>query len=557
MSRLRLVHPLVWVLGALAGVLLFFCDKALHIDDPLFAWTAERMQTNPRDFYGFRVNWNGTTVPMPRAQQNPPSIAYYMALIAHFFGWREVVLHLAFLLPTLGAAAGIYYLAKAWCKQPALAVVIAIATPVFLVSATTLMCDVPMLMFWVWAIVLWEKGLEGKGWLLLVAGWLAGLAVLTKYNGILLLPLLAFATVLRRRSWSWSAAGLLIPILMLLVYEHATARLYGQGHFAMSRNITVATRASLAQRDEFHYESQAVSCLAFLGGGFAAAVFCSIRLWSGRVLLVGGGAAFLATLGFCSSRATLGATPVVVSGRLQWPLLLQVALWTAGGLSLLALAAVAWWRQRDRTNSLLAVWIAGGIGYCIFVNWMVSGRSLLWIIPPVAIVVARQLERSNLVSVAGWKLWIPLAGAALLAVSVASADYRLANSARQAAGEITAKYRPSDNRPLWFEGHWGFQYYMQALGGRAVDLVHPEVKAGDWIIMPYNMVNVVPPPPDSVNATEMVQLRPCSWLATMNGEVGAAFYASQIGPLPFFFGPIPPEVYYVQRMARPLPQMAR
>jgi hypothetical protein len=236
--------------------------------------------------------------------------------------------------------------------------------------------------------------------------------------------------------------------------------------------------------------------------------------------------------------------------------LLQVALWTTGGLSLLALAGVAWWRKRDRTNSLLAVWIAAGIGYSIFVNWMVSGRSLLWILPPVAIVVARQLERSNLVSVPGWKFWIPLARAALLAVAVAWADCRLANSARAAAVKITTQYHPLDNRPLWFVGHWGFQYYMQALGGRAVDLFQPEVKAGAWIITPFNNVGNLLPARRFVNASEVVQLRPCSWLATMHYETGAAFYASELGPLPFFFGRIPPEAYCVQRMAQSLPPIA-
>ena len=391
----------------------------------------------------------------------------------------------------------------------------------------------------------------------MAAGFLAGLALLTKYNGILLLPLLALATVLRRREWGWSAAGLLIPILMLLAYEHETAQLYGKGLFALSREYAEAKRTVLTQGHGFHYAYQTITCLAFLGGGAAGAAFCAPLLSSRRMSLIGGGGAALVVLGVCASRETLGATPAVADGHPRWLLLVQVAFWAVGGLSILALSALAWWRKRDRVNTLLVAWIGAGVLYAIVANWMVSGRALLWIVPAVSIVVARQLERPELSSKPRWWLWAPLVVADLLTLSVTAADYRLANSARQAAGEITAKWHAPESRPLWFQGHWGFQYYIQQSGCRAVDLGRPETRAGDLIVTPYNNVVVALLPPDFVSETTVIRLRSCSWLTTMHPDAGGAFYSNQLGPLPFFFGPVPSELYYIQRLARPLPAITR
>src|ERR1039458_10084231 len=115
-----------------------------------------------------------------------------------------------------------------WCERPLLATVIAIFTPAFLVSSTTLMCDVLMLPFWVWALVFWERALanERSYWKFIGAGALAGLAVLTKYSAITLLPLLFILSILRTRKLGWWWLGLAVPVLMLAGYELITARMY-------------------------------------------------------------------------------------------------------------------------------------------------------------------------------------------------------------------------------------------------------------------------------------------------------------------------------------------
>jgi ribose/xylose/arabinose/galactoside ABC-type transport system permease subunit len=99
----------------------------------LFIWSAKQIQIDPIDFYGFTVNWYGTEMPMVQVTENPPGACYYIAMVGRLFGWSEIVLHTAFLIPAAVATLGMYYLAKQFCSQPVLATLAAVFTPAFLV----------------------------------------------------------------------------------------------------------------------------------------------------------------------------------------------------------------------------------------------------------------------------------------------------------------------------------------------------------------------------------------------------------------------------------------
>src|SRR6516165_1925392 len=136
----------VAVLAALAP----FLNKAFHIDDPLFLWIAQQISMHPGDPYGFAANWYVSSQPMYSIMQNPPLSSYYMALMASFLGWSEPAMHGAFLVPAVAAVLGTFFLACRFCKSPLIAALLLLFTPVFLVSATGVMCDVWLLALWVW-----------------------------------------------------------------------------------------------------------------------------------------------------------------------------------------------------------------------------------------------------------------------------------------------------------------------------------------------------------------------------------------------------------------------
>src|SRR5882724_2177256 len=115
------LSPLALLLALTFACLLPFVGKAFHIDDTLFLRVAEQIQKHPADFYGFRMNWYGVSRPMVENFDNPPLACYYLALAGWLGGWSEPVLHLAFLLPALAAAWGIFSLARFHTERPLLA----------------------------------------------------------------------------------------------------------------------------------------------------------------------------------------------------------------------------------------------------------------------------------------------------------------------------------------------------------------------------------------------------------------------------------------------------
>ena len=220
-------HPNAALALAVCAALGPFLAKPFNMDDPLFIWTAHQIQAHPFNPFGFDVNWYKAASPMWSVTENPPLAGYYMALAAGILGWSEIALHLAFLLPALGVILGTHRLARRFCDRPLPAALVVLCAPVFLVSSATVMCDVLMLAFWVWAVEFWMEGVERNClWRLLAAGLLIALAALTKYFGVCLIPLLGVHAWMSRRGFGKWMAGLLIPLLALCAWDWAARALY-------------------------------------------------------------------------------------------------------------------------------------------------------------------------------------------------------------------------------------------------------------------------------------------------------------------------------------------
>ncbi len=539
----------------MVGVILVVClgpflNQAIQTDDALFVWTAEWIQKHPADFFGFKVNWWASAIPMWVASYNPPLMSYFLAGVASLFGWNEIVLHLACLAVAFAAAAGIYALAKMWCERPLLATLVAIFTPAFLVSSTTLMCDVLMLGFWIWALVFWERALRGQSrWQYIGAGIFCGLAVLTKYSAVTLLPLLPVLSLLRIRKLGWGWLGLAVPLMMVAGYEWMTARLYGQG--------LLSAAGHYAQTHQFGFpggwKAKGIIGLAFAGGSLLPLLFFAPWLWRRWTLLAASSLIFGTLLGVLWLGGDLGAIHpwgnTEVSGH--WGFRLQVMLLSAAGLHLLLLAGVEVWQRRDGVSITLALWLANVFLFATVLNWTVSARSFLPAVPAAAILLVRRLN-SRPDNLAG-NDWLPLVPAAAIALSLVVANYQLANSARTAAKQIAAKYQPT-NHQLWLNGHGGFQYYMEKLGGQPVDIEQSLLRPGDVVAVAWLSGSTATLPLGSVAPVDTVMLELRSWMNLQStGAHGVAgFYTSDWGPIPFAYGGPPLQEYFIVKVVSPV-----
>jgi len=531
-------HP-NWTLILVTVVTLApFLTKPFNIDDPLFIWAANQIQSQPGNPYGFNVNWFSFSQPMWAATQNPPLMSYYLALAAGIFGWDEIGLHFACLLPVVAAVLGTYRLAKSFCRWPLFAALATLFAPGFFLSSTTVMSDVSMLAFWVWAIIFWTEGVtQNSFWKLPAAATLTALAVLTKYNGICLIPLLAAYGWLEKRTIGRWAFFLIIPVAALCIHEWWTLQLYGHPHFFASDQYAKSAQIS-------HRISKLVSALntlTFTGGCFAAALFCSPFLWRKRVLLLfTAGAALFVALALADGMLSKNFAWLAGSNRVGAEI--QILFWSVGGVCVLALAVADVWQKREPRSWLLALWVFGTFGFTALIYWMVNGRALLPMAPAVAILIARRLEQNRPALPAG--INFSLTACAALSLLAARADFQLASTARNSAEQICAKYAASPGR-VWFEGHWGFQYYMQSCGAWPLDFRSPVAAAGDILIIPSENSNLRLPEAKKATLLEVFNMPAYPWFATHNRAIGAGFYSSGWGPLPFAFGHVPPENVFV------------
>lgn len=548
-QRWFLSRPQLTLTLAVLAVLGPFLSKAFNIDDPLFLWAARQIQGHPANPYGFDLNWYGYLSPMWEVTKNPPLSCYFLAAAAAILGWSEVALHFAFLLPAVAVILGTYRLARRWCQKPILAAFATLVTPVYLVSATSVMCDTLMLAFWVWAVVLWIEGMEkDRTWCLVGSAFLVALAGLTKYFGICLVPLLfAYSLVLKRRLGRW-AGILLIPLALLAAYHWAGQALYGKGLLSDAGAYASEVRGHAG----VSLIAAGLTALAFTGGCLAVVTLLTCWLWRPRVL-----AGFL-LLGALAAFAVFKGQIMADLGRglaSRWLFDIQLLLWVVGGLSVLGLAAGAAWRWRDAPSCLLALWIVGTFLFAGFVNWTVNARSLLPMAPAVGILVSRRLAHVG-APAHPWRrsgIRLSLLAAAVLALSVARSDFLLAGAVRESARQSYARLEGKKGT-LWFGGHWGFQYYLEGFGQNAKAVVNGHLQApkGDLLANPVNNTNVESPRSSHVDWQEALSVDGPHWLTTFSRDVGAGFYASIWGPLPFSFARVPPEnvtVYHLMPSA--------
>jgi hypothetical protein len=375
---------------------------------------------------------------------------------------------------------------------------------------------------------------EARRGALVAAGLLAGFGALSEYFAIALIPLFALhALATTRRAGFWLAA-LAIPAAMIAGYERATAALYGHslllGAAQYAGDYQAAPLASPLRRLALGF--------VFTGGCAAVPLALAPALLGRRALVLA-----LVALGLASAVAI---QPLAAAGNASAGVLLQAGIWCAAGLGVLSLAADDLRRARSPESLLLAAWVGGTFVFASFLNWSVSARGVLPLLPALGILLARRLDRRVSEGRAPARALVAagLALCALLSLAVAQADARLASAGRDAARELVPRYAAAGAR-VWFQGHWGFQYYAETLGAQPLARGAEGVAAGDRILRPLNNSYLFGLPRRLRGPIERHHFELGSWMATLSPAAGAGFYAASFGPLPFAFGAPPPETYAV------------
>ncbi len=520
--------------------LLPFLSAAFSMDAPVFMAVTRQILAHPLDPFGFDMIWDPTAPQAAIFNRNPPLLSYYLAPFVAIFGEREAVVHAALLVFPPMASLSFYGIARRVVGQGLAPTALLVATPAFLVLSAAVMLDVPVVACMLVAVYAFLRALEDEPTRMrweLVAGVAAAAAGVMKYVGFSIAPLMAAAIVLLHpRKLSASARVLGIPLLVWGLWGLWTFHLYDAVHFFISTD--------LVQDKSFepdHFWNQVASTPIYFGAALLFPILAAIRspLLGGRDWLFALGGLLLGIV------AVLWVLPDGEPSRrnpLEGDERVLAALGCAGAVYLwgVALARI----RKGPLDVFLILWFGGVTFWTLFLNWHVNSADALLAAPPALLLLFRSESLCPPARVAA--VWVALA--LPLSVLLTWADSAQAGVYRWAAERIAKEIgdRPGNG---WFVGHWGYQYYMERLGFRAV--VPPQYERwygasdlhkGDWISSARNVSQL-----DVSRHLGNYMIRGTwSWpqdfwipLRTANPDAGASFYSHHGGYVPFAWKDVP------------------
>src|SRR5262249_4757661 len=155
------------------------------------------------------------------------------------------------------------------------------------------------------------------------------------------------------RATGWWLIYLAIPIVILAWYQWTTAHLYGRGLLLDAAQST-GIRLDMAM---FPIAKAYVS-LAFTGGCLATVLLFSRQLWS-RAGIIGGLLFSIGASWLFFESPKLGSFALPADDTAHLLVAVQLGIWGTAGISLIILAALDLFRNRDADSLLLFMWFIG------------------------------------------------------------------------------------------------------------------------------------------------------------------------------------------------------
>lgn len=463
---------------------LFFINKAFHIDDISFLYIAKHMVNDPFHPYSFDYDigsWSSAFY-----ITDPPLIPFYYSFFIKFFNESEIVLHLSFLLFTLLALVGMYYVAKRFTSKAFIATFLLIVMPVFFLMSHNVMVDIPTLGFFLAAVALYVHGVDRDSYaMLFLASIFVSLGLLTKYTSLVLIPLLGFYSILKRKYSSM--LFLLIPLGVIFLWVYYTTVLYGTSHLGFVSSYVYKNIGEWV----VPFFVRAINVITNLGGAIILPIFLFYPFVLKRKSKIAYLASILLALFMAIGLYFLSST--FVSGRYS---LLQLTLFfifvSAGLFSFYLLldyfkkyififfVNIFKRKNMDKDSADKVFLFAWFIGIVLFNVLLISyaSRYILLLVPAFIIfyvnILSQEFKNINLNKI----FFSIICTTFILSLLMAINDYQLANSYRKFATSLNF---PEDKK-IWYNGHHGFKYYMDKQGYEILKMDSNGPKKGDIII---------------------------------------------------------------------------
>lgn len=527
-----------------------FIFKAYHIDDTAYIAVANQIINDPLEPYSFNFDWTSETG-LATHISNPPLISYYLAVFILFFGETEWILHISMIIFPIIAALSFFCISKFYIKKQLYAVLLMVSSVSFVVMSHDLMLDVPFLSFFLISIALFIYGIEKDNDLLLLFGSITcSLGYLTKYLGIIIIPILAIYIILSKR---YSRLFyLIIPISTIALWNYYTYILYGTPH-----NATIFGWL-LGSQGLFSFESiaiRAITNLVYIGGATIFPLFMLYPFLKSKISKI-----FYLTIILFSAIISTALYFVSENFAYRYDILqlIQFAFFISTGMFFLIIILIYAINAIKENHSLKRVYENKNIFFLLAwfaVNFasitIIAGgavRFITLILPQLIIIFMLSLDKYF--SQAEQRKYLNLAVilTLLLGLSVSFSDYEYAYTYKDFSSH---DFESESVGEIWFVGHSGFQYYMQNKNYRILGVNDNSPKKGDIIIKatipsPRKFTDELKKRISLIDTIEYDSVLP---IRTLNPQARAGFYTYGGGFLPYSFSDYPVEAFYIYDVA--------
>jgi hypothetical protein len=462
--------------------------KPVAVDDTAYLTFARHIAGHPFDPYGFEQFWSD--VPQPAMDVlAPPVLPYWLGLGIAIFGEHEVILKL-WLFPF---AALLTYSLRSLGQRFGTSeeIVPLVGLSGLVLPLFGFMLDIPATALSLASLAVFANGMRGST---IYAGIFAALAMQTKYTAIVLPSVIGWYGLVNGRTKD-AVLTVLVAVSLFALWEYGLILKYGESHFLHHAAGESGTDGWLGSKTKL-----AMPLVSYLGGlGIGIVLFAACL--HGRRFLAWGVAMF-AVLSFVLV-AVLPEKPSLAVARVAFPVL--------GGLFLFAPELALGNKGGSMaTRRFLFGWlILELIAYFVLTPFS-AGRRVIGCGIAAAFCVA--LKKEGAVYAGMSRVWLvgPLLG--FLLAGIDSWDAR----AERDVAIQSEQYLNGKGGTVWFNGHWGFQYYCEQAGMRPVVPDRSKLVPGDWLVFPavpddegfyrpfHGWAKFVPDPSCLVKETEFI-----------------------------------------------------
>jgi len=467
------------------GIILCLANSAkpLHVDDSAYYQHAAHLARHPSRPYDFNVLWYEFPEPANTVLL-PPVLPYWLAVPIRLFGLNVVVWKLWLLPFCLVFALALQRLFDRCVSGLAITLLwMTVLSPAFF-PTLNLMLDIPAFSLALGALVVFLDAIDRGSLALAVgAGAVATLAMQTKYTAFSMPLTMLLAAVMARKPGLW-LASFVTAVSLFAAWEALVFYQEGASHFLVATTIFDAIRRS-------SLPGLGLPLLSCIGGVAPGVFLLALAALGAKRWLV-----MLAATGIVLAYGSigLGEWPTVIG---DWPTSVFAVI---GGLTWAMSAAIAvrlmkdesgrMKDQRDVTSGMLqrrpsfflVGWLAIEIGSYFALSPFPASRRTMAIVVIMTLLAGRLVARQA----------SPRRGMVVLAATVsvvmgsafAALDWWEARVRQQAAYEAAATIRSYDpGSPVWYTGHWGFQFYAEKSGMKPVIAEGDPLRARDWLVL--------------------------------------------------------------------------